>query len=58
LAVAGGSLVAVVAIAVAFLWSALGHQNGMLLAFAALMLLGLGLVARAVRLKARLTAQS
>ncbi|MFM8276807.1 MAG: APC family permease [Cyanobium sp.] len=58
LAVAGGSLVAVVAIAVAFLWSALGQQNGMLLTFAALMLLGLGLVARAVRLKARLTAQS
>jgi hypothetical protein len=54
LAVAGGSLMAVVAIAVAFLWSTLGHQNGMLLSFAALMLLGLVLVAQAARANARL----
>lgn len=54
LAVAGGSLMAVVAIAVAFLWSTLGHQNGMLLSFAALMLLGLALVAQAARANARL----
>lgn len=54
LAVAGGSLMAVVAIGVAFLWSALGHQNGMLLTFTALMLLGLALVARSARANAGL----
>lgn len=46
LAVAATSLAAVVGVAAAYLGSALGHQNLMLLSFAGLMLLGLVLVAR------------
>jgi amino acid transporter len=44
--VGAGSLVAVVAVAIGYLWSAIGHQNGLLLSFLALMGLGSALVAR------------
>jgi len=45
--VAGASLTAVAAVALAYLWSVVGHQNTMLLTFGLLMLVGLALVARA-----------
>lgn len=44
--VAGGSLAAVVAVALGYLWSVLGQQTPMLISFAVLMLLGLALVLR------------
>jgi hypothetical protein len=45
--VAGASLTAVAAVALAYLWSVVGHQNTMVLIFVLLMLVGLALVARA-----------
>jgi amino acid transporter len=50
LAVAAASLAAVVGVAAGYLASSLGQQNGMLLTFAALMLLGVGLVLRSRQL--------
>ena len=44
--VAGGSLVAVVAVALGYLWSVLGQQTVMLLCFIGLMLVGMVLVFR------------
>lgn len=46
LLVAGGSLTAVVAVAASYLWSICGQQNGLLLLFSALMVVGLVLVRR------------
>jgi len=50
LAVAAASLAAVVGVAAGYLASSLGQQNGMLLTFTALMVLGVGLVLRSRRL--------
>jgi amino acid transporter len=50
LAVAAASLAAVVGVAAGYLASSLGQQNGMVLTFAALMLLGVGLVLRSRQL--------
>jgi uncharacterized membrane protein YdcZ (DUF606 family) len=48
--VAGGSLAAVVAVALGYLSSVLGQQTPMLISFAGLMLIGMALVVRRSRL--------
>ena len=44
--VGGGCLLAVLAVAIGYLWGVVGHQNGLVLSFMALMAIGAALVKR------------